>query len=99
MRTNDGAKSRFGNAGIDRADGLGGDDLVNGGTDDDELYGQASRSRTRLGAGTVIVRPKTSRKGRRLLSRRTKVTMTLAVDVTDDQGRTTTLAQVLRFRP
>jgi len=38
----------------------------------------------------VIVRPKTSKKGRRLLARREKVTMTLAVDVTDDQGRTTT---------
>jgi hypothetical protein len=58
----------------------------------------ASRSRTRLGAGTVIVRPKTSKKGRKLLSRRKRVTMTLAVDVTDDQGRTTTLARVLRFR-
>jgi hypothetical protein len=58
----------------------------------------ASRSRTRLGAGTVIVRPKLSTWGRKLLSRRSKVTMTLAVDVTDDQGRTTTLARVLRFR-
>jgi Ca2+-binding RTX toxin-like protein len=58
----------------------------------------ASRSRTRLGAGTVIVRPKTSKKGRRLIARRKRVTMTLAVDVTDDQGRTTTLARVLRFR-
>jgi RTX calcium-binding nonapeptide repeat (4 copies) len=58
----------------------------------------ASRSRTRLGPGTVIVRPKTNKKGRKLLKRRTKVTMTLAVDVTDDQGRTTTLARVLRFR-
>jgi hypothetical protein len=58
----------------------------------------ASRSRTRLGAGTVIVRPKTSKKGRKLLKRRKRVTMTLAVDVTDDQGRTTTLARVLRFR-
>ena len=58
----------------------------------------ASRSRTRLGAGTVIVRPKTSKKGRKLLARRKQVTMTLAVDVTDDQGRTTTLARVLRFR-
>jgi Ca2+-binding RTX toxin-like protein len=58
----------------------------------------ASRSHTRLGAGTVIVRPKTSKTGRKLLKRRSKVTMTLAVDVTDDQGRTTTLARVLRFR-
>jgi hypothetical protein len=58
----------------------------------------ASRSRTRLGAGTVIARPKTSKKGRKLLSRRKRVTMTLAVDVTDDQGRTTTLARLLRFR-
>lgn len=58
----------------------------------------ASRSRTRLGAGTVTVRPKTSKKGRKLLKRRRRVTMTLAVDVTDDQGRTTTLARVLRFR-
>jgi hypothetical protein len=58
----------------------------------------ASRSRTRLGAGTVIVRPKTSKKGRKLLSRRRQVTMTLAVDVTDDQARTTTLARALCFR-
>ena len=58
----------------------------------------ASRSRTRLGAGTVIVRPKTSKAGRKLLKRRSTVGMTLAVDVTDDQGRTTTLARVLRFR-
>jgi hypothetical protein len=46
----------------------------------------------------VIVRPKPSNKGRKLLSRRKRVTMTLAVGVTDDQGRTTTLARVLRFR-
>jgi Ca2+-binding RTX toxin-like protein len=58
----------------------------------------ASRSHTRLGAGTVIVRPKLSKKGRKLLARRKKVSLTLAVDVTDDQGRTTTLARVLRFR-
>ena len=58
----------------------------------------ASARRTRLGAGVVTLRPKTSRRGRRLLKRRTKVGMTLAVDVRDDQGRTTTLAQVLRFR-
>ena len=58
----------------------------------------ASRSRTRLGAGTVIVRPKATKKGRKLIKRRSRLTMTLAVDVTDDQGRTTTLARVLRFR-
>jgi len=58
----------------------------------------ASARRTRLGAGVVTLRPKTSRRGRRLLKRRTKVGMTLAVDVRDDQGRTTTLAEVLRFR-
>ena len=46
----------------------------------------------------MIVRPKTSKKGRKLLKRRTQGQMTLAVDVTDDQGRTTTLARVLRFR-
>jgi hypothetical protein len=58
----------------------------------------ASRSRTRLGAGTVIVRPKLTKQGRKLLRHRKKAAMTLAVDVTDDQGRTTTLARVLRFR-
>ena len=58
----------------------------------------ASQTRTRLGAGVVTLRPKTSRKGRKLLKRRTKVGMTLAVDVVDEQGHTTTLARVLRFR-
>ena len=58
----------------------------------------ASKSRVHLGAGSIVLRPKTSRKGRKLLRRRTKVGMTLAVDVTDDQGRVTTLARVLTFR-
>ena len=58
----------------------------------------ASVTRTRLGAGVQTVRPKTSAKGRRLLKRRTKVVMTLVVDVLDDQRVTTTLTRVLRFR-
>jgi len=58
----------------------------------------ASASKTHLGAGVQVVRPKTSRRGRRLLKRRTKVGMTLVVDVRDDQGRITTLTRVLRFR-
>jgi molybdenum-dependent DNA-binding transcriptional regulator ModE len=58
----------------------------------------ASRSRTRLGGGTVTLRPKVTKKGRKLIKRHRRLTMTLAVDVTDDQGRTTTLARVLRFR-
>ena len=44
-------QSLFGNAGIDRADGLGGDDVVNGGTDDDELYGGAGDDRVEGSAG------------------------------------------------
>ncbi len=39
----------------------------------------ASRSRTRLGAGTVIVRPKATKKGRKLIKRRSKAH--------DDAGR------------
>jgi len=58
----------------------------------------ASKSRTRLGAGAIVLTPKTSRKGRKLLKRRSKVRMTLAVDVTDDQGHVTTLARVLTLR-
>jgi Ca2+-binding RTX toxin-like protein len=58
----------------------------------------AKASKIRLGAGLVTLKPKTSKKGRKLLKRRTKVGMTLAVDVLDDQGRTTTLSRVLRFR-
>ena len=53
----------------------------------------ASKTRTRLGAGALVLRPKTNKKGRKLLKRRTRVGMTLAVDVTDDQGRVTTLAR------
>ncbi len=58
----------------------------------------ASKTRTRLGAGMILLKPKTSKKGRKLLKRRTKVGMTLAVDVTDDKGQVTTLARVLSFR-
>ncbi|HEU4842191.1 MAG TPA: calcium-binding protein [Ilumatobacteraceae bacterium] len=58
----------------------------------------ASKSRTRLGAGVVRLSPKTSKKGRKTLGRRSRVRMTLAVDVTDEQGRVTTLARVLTFR-
>ena len=58
----------------------------------------ASRSRTRLGAGVQRLAIKTNKRGRRLFKRRTRVGMTLAVDVRDDQGRTTTLTRVLRFR-
>ena len=58
----------------------------------------ASQSRIRLGAGEVLLRPKTNKKGRKLLKRRSRVGMTLAVDVTDEQGQVTTLARVLRFR-
>ncbi len=58
----------------------------------------ASRSRTRLGAGVQRLSIKTNKRGRRLFKRRTRVGTTLAVDVRDDQGRTTTLARVLRFR-
>ena len=58
----------------------------------------ACASRTRLGAGLQVLRPRTSRRGRRQLKRRTRVGITLVVDVRDDQGRTTTLTRVLRFR-
>ena len=46
----------------------------------------------------IVLKPKTNKKGRKLLKRRTKVGMTLAVDVTDDKGQVTTLARVLSFR-
>jgi hypothetical protein len=58
----------------------------------------ASKTRTRLGAGVVVLRPKTNKRGRRLFKRRTRVGMTLAVDVTDDQGQVVTLARLLTFR-
>ena len=58
----------------------------------------ASKTRTRLGASVIVLKPKTNKKGRKLLKRRTKVGMTLAVDVTDDQRQVTTLARVLSFR-
>jgi hypothetical protein len=58
----------------------------------------ARRSRTRLGAGVRSLRLKANRRGRRLLKWRTNVRMALVVDVVDDQGRTTTLTRVLRFR-
>ena len=58
----------------------------------------ASKTGTRLGAGKILLKPKTSKKGRKLLKRRTKVGITLAVDVTDDKGQVTTLARVLSFR-
>jgi Ca2+-binding RTX toxin-like protein len=58
----------------------------------------AKQSKIRLGAGVVTLKPKTSKQGRKLLKRRTKVGMTLAVDVIDDKGNTTTLSRVLRFR-
>ena len=58
----------------------------------------ASETRTRLGASVIVLKPKTNKKGRKLLKRRTKVGMTLAVDVTDDKREVTTLARVLSFR-
>ena len=58
----------------------------------------ASASRTRLGAGVIVLKPKSNKKGRKLLKRRTKVGMTLAVDVTDEKREVTTLARVLSFR-
>ena len=58
----------------------------------------ASRSHTRLGAGVVVLRPKMSKRGRKLLRRHKRVLMTLAVDVTNEAGDVTTLARVLRFR-
>jgi Ca2+-binding RTX toxin-like protein len=58
----------------------------------------ARRSRTRLGAGVQRLALKTNKRGRRLFKRRTRVGTTLAVDVIDDQRRTTTLTRVLRFR-
>lgn len=58
----------------------------------------ASRTRTRLGAGVLVLRPRPSKRGHRLLQRRRRVTMTLAVDVTDERGTVTTLTRVLRFR-
>jgi Ca2+-binding RTX toxin-like protein len=58
----------------------------------------ASAARTRLGAGTATVRLKPSRKGKRLLKRRTKAVMTLVVDVVDDAGAKTTLVRKLAFR-
>ena len=58
----------------------------------------ASRTKTQLGGGVVLLRPKTNKRGRKLLKRRTRVGMTLAVDVTDDQGQVVTLARVLTFR-
>jgi RTX calcium-binding nonapeptide repeat (4 copies) len=58
----------------------------------------ASKSRTQLGAAKLVLRPKTSKKGRKVLRRSRRVRLTLAVDVTDEQGRVTTLARVLTFR-
>jgi Ca2+-binding RTX toxin-like protein len=58
----------------------------------------ARQTRTRLGAGIQNVRPRLTRKGRKLIRRRTKLVTTLVVDVRDDQARTTTLTRVLRFR-
>jgi Ca2+-binding RTX toxin-like protein len=58
----------------------------------------ASQSRTRLGGGSLTLRPKMTKKGRRLIRRRTKIGMTLVVDVRDDQGQTATLTRALRFR-
>ena len=47
----------------------------------------ASRTKTQLGGGVVLLRPKTNKRGRKLLKRRARVGMTLAVDVTDDLAR------------
>jgi Ca2+-binding RTX toxin-like protein len=58
----------------------------------------ASKSRTRLGAGVQRLALKTNQRGRKLLKRRTRVRTTLAVDVLDEQGTTTTLTRVLSFR-
>ena len=57
----------------------------------------ASKTTTQLGAGVIVLRPKTNKRGRKLFKRRTRVGMTLAVDVTDDRGQVVTLARQLSF--
>jgi len=51
-----------------------------------------------VGASVVRLSPKPRKKWRKALRRRSRPRTTLAVDVTDDQGRVTTLARVLVFR-
>jgi hypothetical protein len=58
----------------------------------------AGGRKTRISPGVAKLRVKTRRAGRRKLRRRTKVLLTLAVDVTDGSGQKTTLAQPLRFK-
>ena len=47
----------------------------------------ARRTRTHLGAGKLVLRPKTSKKGRKTLARRKRVRLTLAVDVDERPGQ------------
>ena len=58
----------------------------------------ASARRTRISGAVTRFRLKANRAGRRKLKRRSKVLMTLVVDVTDSAGQTTTLDRRITFR-
>ncbi len=58
----------------------------------------ASARRTRITGAVTRLRLKANRDGRRRLKRRTKVRLTLVVDVTDSAGQATTLAQRLTLK-
>jgi Ca2+-binding RTX toxin-like protein len=58
----------------------------------------ASTRRTRIAGAVTRLRLKANRPGKRRLKRRTKVLMTLVVDVTDSAGHKTTLAHPLTLK-
>ncbi len=57
----------------------------------------AGARRTRIAAATTRLRIKTNKGGRRRLKHRTKVRMTLVIDVTDSAGTKTTLSKAVTF--
>ena len=58
----------------------------------------AQTRRTRIAPSVTRLRFRANRAGRRLLRRRTKVLMTLVVDVTDSAGTKTTLARSITLK-